>query len=85
VRQSELDRENDTVLLDAAEVVRRVVAHRTSNPDLVEDVTQETMARLVGQRIRLEDDAVIPFAIVTARNLLNSHARREDRDRRHAH
>ncbi|MDQ3146363.1 MAG: sigma-70 family RNA polymerase sigma factor [Actinomycetota bacterium] len=85
MRQSELDRENDTILLDAAEVVRRVVAHRTSNPDLVEDVTQETMARLVGQRIRLEDDAVIPFAIVTARNLLNSHARREDRDRRHAH
>src|SRR4051794_31552877 len=53
--------------------------------NLVDDLVQETLARIMGARARLEPEALVPYAIVTARNLIASHLERQDRDRRKAH
>jgi RNA polymerase sigma factor (sigma-70 family) len=65
-------------------LIRRVVAARVRDPEAVADLTQETITRIVQVRGRLLDDAVTPYAIVTARNLVVSHARAERRRQRHA-
>jgi RNA polymerase sigma factor (sigma-70 family) len=75
----------DEAILDLLPVVRRVVAARVRDAHLVEDLVQETLARIMGARARLEPEALVPYAIVTARNLITSHGERQDRDRRKAH
>jgi serine/threonine-protein kinase RsbT len=75
----------DDAILDLLPVVRRVVAARLRDAHLVDDLVQETLARIMGARARLEPDSLVPYAIVTARNLIASHAERQDRDRRKAH
>ncbi len=75
----------DEAILDLLPVVRRVVAARMRDPHLVDDLVQETLARMMGARARLEPEALVPYAIVTARNLIASHLERQDRDRRKAH
>ena len=72
-------------ILDLLPVVRRVVAARLRDAHLVDDLVQETLARMMGARARLEPEALVPYAIVTARNLIASHVERQDRDRRKAH
>jgi RNA polymerase sigma factor (sigma-70 family) len=62
-------------------VIRRVVAARTANPADVDDLVQDCLERLLVARERLAPDAVLPYAVVVARNLVTSHARRA---RRHA-
>jgi DNA-directed RNA polymerase specialized sigma24 family protein len=42
------------------------------DPDTVDDLVQEALARVIAVRGRLDDEAVAPYAIVTARNLLTS-------------
>ena len=66
-------------------IVRRVVASRVNDADLVDDVVQETLTRLLLARRRLDDHALAPYAIVVARNLLAAHWRQVDTDRRHLH
>ncbi|MDQ2814398.1 MAG: sigma-70 family RNA polymerase sigma factor, partial [Actinomycetota bacterium] len=56
-------------------VIRRVVAARTVNPADVDDLVQECLARLLTARTRLAPEAVLPYAVVTARNLVSSHAK----------
>ena len=75
----------DEAILDLLPVVRRVVAARMRDPHLVDDLVQETLARIMDARARLEPEALVPYAIVTARNLIASHLERQDRDRRKAH
>ena len=75
----------DEAILDLLPVVRRVVAARMRDTHLVDDLVQETLARMMGARARLEPEALVPYAIVTARNLIASHLERQDRDRRKAH
>jgi len=75
----------DEEILDLLPVVRRVVAARMRDANLVDDLVQETLARIMGARPRLEPGALVPYAIVTARNLIASHLERQDRDRRKAH
>ena len=53
------------------------------NPDTVDDLVQEALARVIAVRGRLDDEAVAPYAIVTARNLVTSLASEEERSRRH--
>ena len=77
--------DGDEAIVDLVPVVRRVVAARVRDPHLVDDLVQETLARMMGVRARLEPDALVPYAIVTARNLIASHLERQDRDRRKAH
>ena len=56
-------------------VIRRVVAARVSNPADIDDLVQDCMERLLGARGRLAPETVLPFGIVTARNLVASHSR----------
>ncbi|MEP6461928.1 MAG: sigma-70 family RNA polymerase sigma factor [Frankiaceae bacterium] len=75
----------DEQLLAVAGPVRRVAAARLADPHAVDDVVQETLVRLLAARDRLDASALLPYAIVTARNLIHEHGRSLDRHRRHAH
>jgi RNA polymerase sigma factor (sigma-70 family) len=70
---------------DLAVAVRRAVAARTSDADLIEDVTQETLVRAASAPARFDDNALRAYAIVTARHLLVDHARALARHGRHQH
>ena len=63
-------------------LVRRVIGARVADPPTVEDLTQETLARMLVARRRLDPSALGPYAIVTARNLVRSWARTEKRHQR---
>jgi RNA polymerase sigma factor (sigma-70 family) len=56
-------------------VIRRVVAARAANPADVDDLVQDCLERLLAARARLAPEAVLPYAVVTARNLVSSHAK----------
>ncbi len=56
-------------------VIRRVVSARATNPSDVDDLVQDCLERLLSARGRLAPEALLPFGIVTARNLVISHAR----------
>jgi RNA polymerase sigma factor (sigma-70 family) len=73
----------DQDILDLEPMLRRVVGARVRDPDTVDDLVQEALARVIAVRGRLDDEAVAPYAIVTARNLVASLAREEERSRRH--
>ena len=75
----------DDALVELVPVVRRVVAARIRDPHLVEDLVQETLARMTAARARLDPEALVPYAIVTSRNLIASYVQRTDRERRKAH
>lgn len=66
-------------------VVRRVVSARVRDRHLVEDLTQETLVHVAAADPRLGPGARQAYAIVTARNLVISHARSEAVHDRHAH
>jgi RNA polymerase sigma factor (sigma-70 family) len=62
-------------LIELSEVVRRVVGARVRDAHLVEDLTQETLVRVAAAQPRLGPEALQAYAIVTARNVVVSHAR----------
>jgi RNA polymerase sigma factor (sigma-70 family) len=68
-----------------SEAVRRVVAARISDPDTIDDVVQETLARVMEAKKPLVGQARLGYAIVVARNLVADLARHDDRLRRHRH
>jgi RNA polymerase sigma factor (sigma-70 family) len=70
-------------ILELEPLLRRVVGARVRDPDTVDDLVQEALARVIAVRGRLDDEALAPYAIVTARNLVTSLAREEERSRRH--
>ena len=70
-------------IIELEPLLRRVVGARVRDPDTVDDLVQEALARVIAVRGRLDDEAVAPYAIVTARNLVISLAREEERVRRH--
>jgi serine/threonine-protein kinase RsbT len=72
-------------VLDLVPLIRRVVGARVRDPQLVDDLVQEALARVMTARSRVEGDTLAPYAIVTARNLVASMAQREQRARAHAH
>ncbi|MBA2386383.1 MAG: sigma-70 family RNA polymerase sigma factor, partial [Acidimicrobiia bacterium] len=71
--------------LDLNHVVRRVIAARVRDSHLVEDLSQETLVRVAAAQPRLAPDALQAYAIVTARNVIISHARTESVHDRHSH
>jgi RNA polymerase sigma factor (sigma-70 family) len=73
----------DQDILELEPLLRRVVGARVRDPDTVDDLVQEALARVIAVRDRLDDEAVTPYAIVTARNLVASMAREAERGRRH--
>ena len=72
-------------LLELDDVIRRVVAARVSDSHAVEDLVQETLVRVAAVEKRLDADELQAYAIVTARNLVISAARRHAVHQRHAH
>jgi RNA polymerase sigma factor (sigma-70 family) len=56
-------------------VVRRVIAARAANAADVDDLVQDCLERLLVAHQRLAPEAVLPYAVVTARNLVSSNAR----------
>jgi serine/threonine-protein kinase RsbT len=66
-------------------LVRRVVGAKVRDSQLVDDLVQETLLRVMAARSRVEADTLAPYATVTARNLIASLARSDDRARRMAH
>src|ERR1700753_2542894 len=56
-------------------VIRRVVAARVTNPADVDDLVQDSLERLLGAHGRLAPETVLPYGIVTARNVVTSHMR----------
>jgi RNA polymerase sigma factor (sigma-70 family) len=72
-------------VLDLLPLIRRVVGARVRDPQLVDDLVQETLLRVMAARSRVEGDTLAPYAVVTARNLIVSAAQREQRARRNAH
>jgi serine/threonine-protein kinase RsbT len=79
---SELDHDD---VVELAPLLRGVIAARVHDGHVVEDLVQETLARVMAARRRLEPRALAPYAVVTARNLTRSLATSEQRGRRHAH
>jgi RNA polymerase sigma factor (sigma-70 family) len=72
-------------IVDLVPIVRRVVAARVLDPATRDDIVQETVARVMAARSRVEHDSLVPYAITTARNLIASLVQREQRARRNAH
>jgi RNA polymerase sigma factor (sigma-70 family) len=72
-------------VVELAPLLRRVVGARVRDGQVVEDLVQETLTRVMAARRRLEPRTLTPYAIVTARNLARSLATSEDRSKRHAH
>ena len=72
-------------ITDLLPLVRRVVAAKVRDPHLVDDLVQETLVRVMAARTRVEADTLAPYATVTARNLIASLGRSDDRARRMAH
>ncbi len=62
-----------------------MVASRLHDPQGVDDVVQETLIRVMAVRDRLDADTLIPYAIVTARNMIAGQWRTDERRRRHEH
>ncbi|HEY2280991.1 MAG TPA: sigma-70 family RNA polymerase sigma factor [Streptosporangiaceae bacterium] len=56
-------------------VIRRVVAARVANPSDIDDLVQDCLERLLGAHRRLAPETVLPYGIVTARNVVTSHMR----------
>jgi RNA polymerase sigma factor (sigma-70 family) len=79
---SETDQQD---LLALTPLIRRVVAARVRDPQVVDDLMQETFARLLQARPRLDDDALAPFAVVLARNIAVSFVRSRHTEKRHLH
>jgi len=79
------DRAGDAELVELHALVTRVVRARVRDPDTADDLVQETVARVLTARSRLDGGALAPYAVVTARNLVRSSGRHEDRARRHRH
>ncbi|MGY1635999.1 sigma-70 family RNA polymerase sigma factor [Geodermatophilus sp. SYSU D00742] len=66
-------------------LVRRVVASRVPDQATADDLVQETLARVLAAAGRIEPGMLEPYAIVTARNVVASMWRDQDRQRRHQH
>ena len=77
--------EDDESIVELIPLLRRVVAARIRDPDLVDDLVQEAIARVMAARLRIEGDALAPYAVRTARNLVAEHARNNIKARSKAH
>lgn len=66
-------------------LVRRVVGARVRDRASADDLVQETLVRVLAAAGRVEPGLLEPYAIVTARNLVASAGKEQDRSRRHQH
>ncbi len=67
--------DDEESILALLPVIRRVVVARVRDPEVVEDLVQETLTRVLAARYRVEADVLAPYAVATARNLMARRAR----------
>jgi RNA polymerase sigma factor (sigma-70 family) len=66
---------SDQDVLAVEPVMRRVIAARIADPVDVDDLVHDGLERLLRARHRLAPDAMLPYAVVVAQNLVTSRAR----------
>ena len=66
-------------------MVRRIVGARVGGHPAADDLVQETLVRVLAASARIEPGMLEPYAIVTARNVIASMWRDDDRDKRNRH
>ena len=66
-------------------MVRRIVGARVGNHPAAEDLVQETLVRVLAASARIDPGMLEPYAIVTARNVIASMWRNDDRQQRNQH
>ncbi|MGY1644388.1 sigma-70 family RNA polymerase sigma factor [Geodermatophilus sp. SYSU D00703] len=66
-------------------LVRRIVGSRVPDAATADDLVQETLARVLAAAEGIEPGMLEPYAIVTARNVVTSLWRDQDRQRRNQH
>lgn len=66
-------------------MVQRFVHSRVANEAVADDIVQETLVRLLAAVERVEPGMIEPYAIVTARNLVASMWKEQERHRRNQH
>ena len=76
---------DERVVADLVPVLRRVVGARIKDPHTVEDLVQETLARLMSSATRVDPDKLHHYGAVTARHVVASYAERNDRARNRSH
>ena len=66
-------------------MVRRIVGARVADPTAAEDLVQETLLRVLAAVDRVAPGMLEPYAIVTARHVIASMWKEQDRHRRNQH
>ena len=66
-------------------MVRRIVVARVGHHPSADDLVQEVLVRVLAALPRIEDGMLEPYAIVTARNVVASMWRDNDRQKRNLH
>ncbi len=66
-------------------MVRRIVRARVADHPAADDLVQETLVRVLGAAERVEPGMLEPYAIVTARHVVASMWKEQDRQRRNQH
>jgi len=66
-------------------IVRRIVIARVGRHPAAEDLIQETLVRVLAASPRIDPGMLEPYAIVTARNVIASMWRENDRRERNQH
>ena len=56
-------------------ILRRVIAARVADRSAVDDLVQDALERLLRARGRLDQEMMVPYGVVTARNLAASYGR----------
>ena len=76
---------DERVVVELLPVLRRVVGARIKDPHTVDDLVQETIARLMSSSSRVDPEKLHHYAAVTARHVVASYAERNDRARDRSH
>jgi RNA polymerase sigma factor (sigma-70 family) len=66
-------------------MLRRIVGARVGSHPAADDLVQETLVRVLAASARIEPGMLEPYAIVTARNVIASMWRDDDRHKRNQH
>jgi len=81
-RQGTADQPDVTAVIP---IVRRIIYSRVANRTMADDLVQETLVKVLAAVHRVEPGMLEPYAIVTARNVVASMWKEQDRHRRNAH